>query len=76
MTWLRCPTCRARRPDSMPRCPVCDGRAGAPPRFDEIERRERAAWDRVHVQPFLAKVVVVLILALVTWLLRSRGGGG
>ena len=57
----------------MPQCPVCDGRAGAPPRFDEIERRERAAWHRVHVHPFLAEVVVVLILALVTWLLRSGG---
>jgi hypothetical protein len=73
MTWVRCPTCRARRPHSMPQCPVCDGRAGAPPRFDEIERRERAAWDRVHLQLFLAEVGVVLILALVTWLLRGDG---
>ena len=73
MTWVRCATCRARRPVSMPACPVCDGPAGAAPRFDELERRERAAWHRVELQLFVAEFVLLLVFSLVDWLLGGCG---
>jgi hypothetical protein len=31
MPMVRCPACRAWRPDKMPSCPVCDGRCGHSP---------------------------------------------
>jgi hypothetical protein len=57
----------------MPRCPVCDGRAGALPRFDDLERRERAAWERFWSRILIAEAAVGALAALMIWLL---GGGG
>jgi len=57
----------------MPTCPVCDGPAGAAPRFDELERRERAAWHRVELQLFVAEFVLLLVFSLVDWLLGGCG---
>ena len=75
MKWIRCTTCRARRPKSMPACPVCDGRAGAPPRFHEVERRERAAWERFWSQILIVEAAIGAVAALVVWLLSGGGGG-
>ena len=74
MTWVRCTTCRARRREAMPRCPVCDGRAGAAPRFDDLERRERAAWERFWSKVLIVEAAIGAAAALVIWLVGSAGG--
>ena len=57
----------------MTQCPVCAGRAGVPVRFDEIDRRARAAWDQFYWLTLVVEAAIGGLAALIMWLI---GGGG
>jgi hypothetical protein len=57
----------------MKQCPVCDGRAGEPPRFDDVELRARAAPAADPEERVLNQIARVSVLAALTWLFEHRG---
>ena len=69
MTQTQCPRCRARRPVSMDRCPVCDGPSGNPPRFDETEQAARREASGLLKWVMYVDAGLALVVALLIWLL-------
>ena len=70
MPLIQCPTCRARRPQTMPSCPVCDGRCGTGPALLTSEEREKAEFNK-SLGPVFGNGYVQFFLYLVLDLLAS-----
>ena len=53
----------------MQACPVCEGPAGAPPRFDETEVAARREASKIWKWFVFVEVGTALIVCLLAWLL-------